>query len=149
MKKRGILVSEFFEHLKEKLSLRLIAGKHGLSNRITVAELNRPGLALAGYTDYYASQRIQVLGKAEISYLNNLSSEECSRRLRSVFSNKVPCIIIARRIKPPVELIKVANEKAIPVLRTHYMTMKLINKATIFLEDRFAPAITKIGRAHV
>ena len=88
MKKRGILVSEFFENLKEKLSLRLIAGKQGLSNRITVAELNRPGLALAGYTDYYASQRIQVLGKAEVSYLNNLSSEESAKRLRTVFSNK-------------------------------------------------------------
>lgn len=142
MKKRGILVSEFFEQLKGKLSLRLIAGRGGLNNRITVAELNRPGLALAGYTDYYASQRIQVLGKAENSFINNLPSDERMARLESVFSKKVPCIILARRIKPPQELVQMAEERKIPLIRSHYMTMKLINQATIFLEDKFAPSLT-------
>lgn len=145
---KGILVSEFYEQLKEKLGLRLIAGRVGLTNRITVAELNRPGLALAGYTDYYAFQRIQVLGKAEISYIDTLDSQIRLERFAKIFSHKVPCIVLARNIKPPKELIDLANFRAIPILRSPYMTMKLINQATIFLEDHFAPSTT-INADHV
>jgi len=143
--KKGIIVSEFYEKLKDKLRFRLIAGQNGLKNNITVAELNRPGLALAGHLDYFASKRIQVLGKAEISYINSLESKERIVRLEEIFSHKVPCIILARRLTPPAELIKLANTKSIPLLRSHYMTMKLINQATIFLEDYFAPSIILSG----
>ncbi len=143
--KKGILVSEFYEKLKDMLRLRLVAGHGGLDNRINVAELNRPGLALADYLDYFADKRIQVFGKAELSYLTSLSSDERISKLRKILSKKVPCVIIARRMSLPKEFIKLANELNKPLFRSHYMTMKLINKATIFLEDRFAPSVTMSG----
>lgn len=143
--KKGILVSEFYEKLKDKLRLRLVAGHGGLDNRINVAELNRPGLALADYLDYFAYKRIQVFGKAELSYLTSLSPAERVSKLKRILSKKVPCVIIARRMPLPKEFITLANRLNKPLFRSHYMTMKLINKATIFLEDRFAPSVTMSG----
>ncbi|MDX9701784.1 MAG: HPr(Ser) kinase/phosphatase [Candidatus Auribacterota bacterium] len=143
--KPKIQVSEFFEKLKPKLRFRLCAGKEGLSNFITVAELNRPGLALAGHIDYFASKRVQVLGKAEISYLASLDANERYRRLELLFKEKVPCVILARKIIPSTEFIELANKYKTPLIRSHYMTMKLINQGTIFLEDQFAPSMTING----
>ncbi len=142
---KKIQVAEFFEQLKPKLQFRLCAGKEGLSNFITVAELNRPGLALAGHIDYFAHKRVQVLGKAEISYLNALDADERYNRLEILFKKKIPCVILARRIVPSKELIELANKYRVPLIRSHYMTMKLINQGTIFLEDQFAPSMTING----
>lgn len=143
--KPKIRVAEFFEQLKPKLRFRLCAGKQGLSNYITVAELNRPGLVLAGHVDYFASKRVQVLGKAEISYLSTLDEKERYRRLEMVFKKRIPCVILARRIVPSRDLIGLANKYRVPLIRSHYMTMKLINQATIFLEDQFSPTVTING----
>ena len=142
---RKIQVAAFFEELKPKLQFRLCAGKEGLSNFITVAELNRPGLALAGHIDYFANKRVQVLGKAEMSYLNSLDVDERYKRLEILFKKKIPCIIVARRIVPCKELVELSNMYRVPLIRSHYMTMKLINQGTIFLEDKFAPNMTING----
>jgi len=142
---KGITVNEFYEKLKKKLRLRLIAGSKGIDRPITVAELNRPGLALAGYCDYFADKRIQVLGKVEMTYLEKMEPHLRYERLKIIFGKKVPCIVLARRMKPSEELLSIAQEHNIPVIRSPYMTMKFINQATLFLEDSFAPTITYNG----
>jgi HPr kinase/phosphorylase len=141
----GIQVDQFFLLTKGRLMLRLIAGEKGLKRRITVPELNRPGLALAGYFEYFASRRPQVLGKAEVTYLNSMKAGQRRSRIRRLFKQRIPCVIVARNYLPPKELIEEAEVENIPLFRSKMITMALINKATIFLEDEFSPSTTLVG----
>ena len=142
---KGITVGEFYNKLRPKLKLDLIAGGEGLYRRVKIGELNRPGLALAGYFDFFASGRGQVLGKVEISFLRRMRKSQRERRIRDLLEHQVPFCIVARNYVPPEELIKEGNRLKIPIFRSTLITMVLINKATIFFEDEFAPAMTMGG----
>lgn len=141
----GIKIDEIYRQLKQSLQMDLVAGHAGLSRKIKMTGLNRPGLALAGYDDYFASERPQVFGRVEIKYLQTLSKQEREDRIRSLFSFRIPCCIVARRLIPPKELVKVANEFKVPLFRSQMITMDFINKATLLLEDMFAPQTTITG----
>ncbi|HVM90796.1 MAG TPA: HPr(Ser) kinase/phosphatase, partial [Verrucomicrobiae bacterium] len=69
----SLLVSDLYKEKQSDLELNLIAGAKGLSRTITVSEINRPGLALSGYLDYFPSERVQILGLGEYSYLSTLT----------------------------------------------------------------------------
>jgi HPr kinase/phosphorylase len=142
---RGINVEDFFRHTRDKLRLRLVAGKNGLKRRILVPELNRPGLALAGYFDYFAFRRPQVLGLVELKYIQSMPKELRRKRIAELLSKRIPCIIIARNYVPPKELLEESDRKKVPVFRSPMVTMKLINNATIFLEDEFSPSTSYVG----
>lgn len=71
---KGLVLNDIIEKKKTDWNLKIIAGKSGTTNLVRVSDINRPGLALAGYMDYFANERIQVLGKTELSYLHTLSS---------------------------------------------------------------------------
>jgi len=139
---KGITVQEFFDKNKDALHLRLVAGAKGLKRRIKVAEVNRPGLALAGYFDYFAQARIQVLGKVELIYLKNMDPKLRRERIIELLNQKSPCLIVARRLLPPHELVQEAEKKGVPIFRSPLVTMILVNKATLFLEDVFAATLT-------
>ncbi len=140
-----LTVNDFYESEGKKLDLKLVAGKNGLKREIYVPELNRPGLALAGYYDYFAKDRIQVLGKVEISYLKTFTKDLRRERICALLDFNVPCVIIARRYKPPEELIELADEKNVPLFRSSHITMNVINLATGYLESVFAPHMTIHG----
>lgn len=142
---KGITVREFYDNLKEKLKLRLIAGEEGFDRRIKVAEINRPGLALAGYFKYFASNRVQVIGKVEITYLETLSEQKRRRQLEELLDCNIPCCIVSRNYTPPKALVDEANKKKIPLFRSPLVTMVLLNKATVFLEECFAPTTSLTG----
>jgi HPr kinase/phosphorylase len=144
-KTRELTVAALYESMKIPLRLELLAGEEGLNRKIKVAELNRPGLALAGYTDYFANRRIQVLGKAEITFLDSLDVATMKERLLTIFGTRIPCIIVARRFTVPNELIKMANEHHMPILRSPFVTMRIMNKITRFLDNWFAPFVSMHG----
>lgn len=146
MKKvKGITVDVFFREMKGKLRLELVAGEKGLKNLIGVAELNRPGLALAGYFDYFARKRIQVFGKVELKYLTTIPVKEQQQKFKQLMGQKIPTIIIARNLKPPKSLLEEAEKANVPVFRSNKITMHLINLITLYLEDKFAPTTTMSG----
>lgn len=142
---KGITVGDFYGKLKDKLNLRLIAGGAGLGRKVKVGELNRPGLALAGYFDFFASGRGQVLGKVEISYLRRMKKSQRRERIKELLEHQVPFCIVARNYVPPEELSLEADRLEIPVFRSPLITMTLINRATIFFEDEFAPGVSAVG----
>ncbi|MDP8262280.1 MAG: HPr(Ser) kinase/phosphatase [Candidatus Ancaeobacter aquaticus] len=142
---QGIKVSAFYRDFKDKLRINLVSGKNGLNRVIKVPELNRPGLALAGYFDYFASKRVQVMGKVEMTYLKSLSVKERKKRIVKLFDQNIPCIIIARNFIPLPELFQLAEETNTPIFRSRLVTMNLINKATAFLDDEFAESTTISG----
>lgn len=140
-----VAVGKFFADHGQSLGLELMGDSSGMERPIAEPTINRPGLALAGFFRYFASKRIQVMGHAELSYLRGLSSAERSERLEALFSQNIPCLVVARDLPLPSGLLPLAAKAATPVFRTPLVTMKFINAATIALEDDFAPVASEHG----
>ena len=149
MKSKGkyptLSVGEFYTRYSEGLALTLLGSAAGFDRTIKEPTINRPGLALSGFFDYFAAKRIQVLGSAELAYLHKLTPEEVRLRLREVIQRRVPCLVIARGSRPPKSLLAEAEAGGISVFRTTMVTMNFINAATVALESAFAPTITEHG----
>ena len=96
--------------LIDEFNLELISGEEGINRPITVSDLSRPGLEIAGYFDYYPADRIQILGMTELTFFSRLTPEERLSRMESLCSDITPCIIVTRGIDIPEELI-LASEK--------------------------------------
>lgn len=141
----SVPVSSFLEKGKEPLSMELAAGASGLSRYITEAAINRPGLALSGFFQYFPHRRIQVLGLAEYAYLSSLSETDRENRLHDFFEKKMPCVVVARNKKLFPKIIALAEEFRVPVLKTKMITKYFVNAATIIMENLMAPKMTIQG----
>ena len=107
------------------------------------SDLNRPGLQMAGFFEYFAASRIQLFGMVEMTYLQNLDPELKMERLYKYFESKVPCVLIGRNLAPPPELMEAAKKFGTPVLMSGLTTTKLSHKATVYLDKVLAPGITR------
>ncbi|MFH0795071.1 MAG: HPr(Ser) kinase/phosphatase [bacterium] len=123
-----------------KFDLRLVAGDAGLDNTFSTAELNRPGLAFAGFYEVFSHDRIQILGNTEISYLRNLAATDRHARLEHALGFHSPCFIVTSGQKPPTELAEIATIKQVAILTTSLNTSRLTGMLTAFLEQEFAPS---------
>ena len=115
------------------------------SIRLTVEDVARPGLQLAGFFDHYEPMRLQVMGNAEMSYVAKLSSEERSRIFDRLFSYKFPALLIARNIQPSDECIEMAKKHNVTVLRSPEATSTIISTIITYLKASLAPRITRHG----
>jgi len=131
--------------LVKQHQLEVVAGAEGLNRNITVDDLHRPGLEMAGYFDHYPGERIQILGRTELTFFQTLDRETRKDRMSLLCRDETPCIIVTRGLEVPEELIEQANLKKIPVLRSNMATTYLISKMTGFLEQRLAPSATIHG----
>lgn len=144
-KPASISVGDFYLRDREPLRLKLIGSEVGMKRRIQEPSVNRPGLALSGFFDYFAYKRVQVLGNSELSYLDELSKTTRLQRFASLCGWDIPCIIVARGRSVPEDLVKVANDAGICVFQTSMVTMKFINLATMRLDWAFSPSTTMHG----
>lgn len=106
---------------------------------ISVSDVNRPGLQLSGFYNYFTPERIQIIGKAEWSFLDDMQVELRRKRLKKYFSFNMKCVIITRGIEPHEELIKYAQKQNIWVLRSNLVTTNFISKLTVYMSDKLAP----------
>jgi HPr kinase/phosphorylase len=135
----AITLKDLLEAGQQRLSLELICGENYLNRTIEENSLNRPGLALTGFFQYFAQRRLQVFGLAEFTYLKNLNPEERQVRLRGIFEKNVPAIILSRNRHPLPGLLELAEEYQIPVFRTAMITSHFINECTLVIEELTAP----------
>ncbi|MBM4147653.1 MAG: HPr(Ser) kinase/phosphatase [Lentisphaerae bacterium] len=135
----AVTVRRFLDAGAGRLSMELVAGRSGLGRRISETALNRPGLALSGFLDYFPQRRIQVIGLAEISYLASLDAATREQRLRAFFQRHVPCLVVTRHRGIGHEFRDLAEEFSTPVLRSRMVTKHFMNAATIVMEDLAAP----------
>lgn len=145
MQRDVVTVERFYTQHATPLELRLIAGANGLARVIREPTVNRPGLALAGFTKYFASKRVQALGSAETTYLKSLGKDERTRRYQLLFSHKMPCVVFSRNLHPDRAFLRAAEAANVPIFQSPLITMKFINMATLALEAMFAPRGTDIG----
>src|SRR5689334_8264629 len=145
MQRDIVTVERFYTGKADELQLKLLAGANGLKRIIREPTVNRPGLALAGFTKYFANKRVQALGNAEYHFLKSLPDEQREARYRELFAFKIPCIVFSRGLQPGKLFLKVAEEHDVPVFKCPLITMKLINRATLALENMFAPRGSEMG----
>ena len=112
---------------------------------ITTSDVNRPGLQLSGYMEYFGTDRIQIIGKVETTYLASLSPQDRLRRLDEYFKTGFPCLVIARNIEPFDEMITVSHKYSIPVLRTDDITSSFMSGLIRYLNVMLAPRISQHG----
>ena len=115
------------------------------SIRLTVEDLARPGLQLAGYFDHFEPMRLQVMGNVEMSYLYRLEPHERRRIYDRLFSYKFPALLIARNIPPDEQCLEMAEKHNITILRSPEPTSALISGIITYLKSALAPRITRHG----
>lgn len=118
---------------------------NGENSLISNNDTNRPGLQLAGFYDYFDNKRVQVMGKMEHAYLEGLDSEMRKKRLDDLLSYRFPALILTRGLDAFGELMDLAPNYQIPILRTDESTTVFISKLMAFLSLQLAPRITRHG----
>ncbi len=128
-----------------RLKLKLICSENGLNRKITNNDLHRPGLALSGFVELFTSDRIQILGNTEIKYLNSLNEKELKNSLNRYMEFEIPAIIVTNDNPIPEYLIQTATKRYISILRTPFSTTQLTHLLGEYLEDKFAPQLSRHG----
>ncbi|MGF2617845.1 HPr kinase/phosphorylase [Rossellomorea vietnamensis] len=123
----------------EKFNLEMVSGEEGLHRPIVTTDISRPGLEMAGYFDYYPAERIQLLGKTELSFLEKLDDIQRKSRMDQLCTDITPGIIISRDMEIPPELIEASNRCDVPVMRTPLKTTRFSSRLTNYLESKLAP----------
>jgi HPr kinase/phosphorylase len=143
----ALTIDDLIKEKQNDLELTLLAGRQGLRGEITVSEINRPGLALSGYLDYFPSERVQIMGLGEHSFLSHLPASKRYDVCKRVFAyhKNIPCIVMTRGLKPHAETLRAADELKVPVLRSGLTTAHLIGELTVYMEEKLAPTATVHG----
>jgi HPr kinase/phosphorylase len=142
---KSLTVGDFIEKTKDNLKVQIIGGGNGTDRTMAIPDINRPGLALAGYLDFFAFDRVQVMGLTEVNYMKQLEDATLRERLQRIFKYEIPCFIITRGLTPPEEFIEQANRASVPVLRSLLTTTKVVSKIIVFLDNQFSPETTLHG----
>ncbi|HWO76652.1 MAG TPA: HPr(Ser) kinase/phosphatase [Bacillus sp. (in: firmicutes)] len=131
--------------LIEKFDLELVSGEEGINRPIMTSDLSRPGLEMAGFFEYYPAERVQLLGKTELTFFSQLSSSEKRERMERLCTDITPAIIVSRDLEIPEELIEASNRESVPVMKSNLKTTRLSSRLTNYLESMLAPSTAMHG----
>lgn len=142
---KKITVAEFIKKAAA-LKLRLVAGENGIEYKtITTPEINRPGLTISGYYDFFRPERLQLFGRGENGFLHYKAPSERIEIIKKFLSFDVPAIVFTHSNNPPDEMIYLANEKNTPLFVCELDTKTFITRCTHILEDMLSPSMTVHG----
>jgi len=138
-------VADFVRAGGERLRLSVVAGGGNLGRTVEEPILNRPGLALSGFFDYFAWRRLQLIGRGELAYLRSLPVRTRLLRIREMLDRKAFCFIFSNGHIPSQEVIDIVEEAGGILLSTPLKTRVFANQATFVLEKLAAPSTTIYG----
>ncbi|MCR6095131.1 HPr kinase/phosphorylase [Salipaludibacillus agaradhaerens] len=126
--------------LIKEFKFKLLNNEEAVAFRpVTTSDISRPGMEMAGYFTYYPAKRIQLLGKTEMSFYDELDEEAKIDRMEGLCTYDTPAIILSRGMEAPENLIEAADRVGVPVLSSPMTTTRLSSQLTTFLESRLAP----------
>ena len=125
------------ENLTPEISVRGI--------KITVPDINRPALQLAGYFEHFEATRLQIIGFVEYTYMENMTKKRKAEIFEQLLSYPIPCIIFCRELQPDELFLKKAVEKGIPILMTKQATSNFTAEIIRWLNVQLAPCISVHG----
>jgi HPr kinase/phosphorylase len=129
----------------KKFDMELISGEEGINRPITTTDISRPGLEIAGYFEYYPAERLQLLGKTELTFFEKLNPRDRAERMEKLCTDITPGIIVTRDMEVPVELVEAAERESVPLLRSKQKTTRLSSHLTNYLESKLAPTTAVHG----
>lgn len=142
----AVTVRDVWESLQEEeLSIRLVAGTAGLDKEIPVQEINRPGLALAGFYDSFASDRIQIFGQGESAFVHGMDHKQLADVGERFFAYDLNTLIFSHNIQPPELFFEYAEKKSVPMFVDEESTSRLMKILVGVLEEKFAPHVSVHG----
>jgi HPr kinase/phosphorylase len=141
-----ITISEFVALAPARLEIELLAGHYGASTRrLTAPRIQKLGLALAGFTRYIHSGRLQIVGQSEIRFLGELAPDKRADAIDNLDPANISCILVTKNLEPPAELIKACDASSLPLLRTPLLSSEAIEIVTPFLQQILAPVAMRHG----
>ncbi|WP_313804427.1 HPr(Ser) kinase/phosphatase [Cytobacillus sp.] len=129
----------------EKFELELISGEEGINRPIVTSDLSRPGIELAGYFNFYPAERIQLIGKTELTFTERLHDMDRQDRFERLCTDITPAIIISRGMEVPNDLVEASVRESVPLLRTKQKTTRFSSLLTNYLESKLAPTTAVHG----
>ncbi len=138
-------VEQFFKDCKDEFKLELLTPSLGSPLPITLPDVHRPAFALSGFMEFYLNERIQIVGETETVYLRSQTPEQQREAVTRLFSKPIPCIIITKGLEPMRDLVPLAAERGVPVIRTTMATTPFLHVLADHLEDIFAPRMSIHG----
>ncbi len=140
-----ITVDALYKKMQERMKLKLMTPDVPLTRKIRSTDIHRPGLAFSGYFDYFAYNRVQILGQTEINYFTMLSAKQIKAHLKTFFTYKIPCLVVSRNLSIPSFLLNQAIKAQVPIFKSPLTTSKLSAQITVFLEEQRAPEVSVHG----
>lgn len=138
-------VEQFFNECRDEFKFEALTPSLASPIPITVVDIHRPAFALSGFMEFYLHERIQVIGETEIVYLRSLDAPRQREAIQRLFSKPLCCIIVTKGLEPVPDLVPLATEHGVPVLRTPILTTPFLHLLADHLEDVFAPRTTVHG----
>jgi len=141
----ALTVGALLDQTRDLLELELLGGAEGLAREITTPDASGPGMVLAGFTERFVHQRIQVLGETEVTYLRSLDPDERTRILSRFLTYPIPCVMVTKGLALPEGLEAAAEAAGIAILRSKLKTLEFYRRITPFLDQAFAPTTNLHG----
>lgn len=142
----AIPISRLLDDTDYGLGLTLIAGKEGLKRKVSSTRIQKPGLALTGFTEHLHSERVQVFGNTEIRYLNTLSEEAQRATLTKLFTEQeIACVVVTKNLEIPAPLADACESANLALMRTSHLSSVFIQNVQAFLEDALSLASSLHG----
>ncbi|MCL2799962.1 MAG: HPr(Ser) kinase/phosphatase [Endomicrobia bacterium] len=139
-------VGRLIKEKSEELKLELVTGGEGLDRKITVPDINRPGLAFTGYFEHFPYERTQVIGISEHTYLNSLEHSKQVELLNKLFSHpNATCCILTRGLDANAAMIEVFSAQKVPLLKTPLNSSSFIGDLIYYLDGKLAPSVKMHG----
>ena len=113
--------------------------------QISTSDLNRPALQIVGFYDYFDPMRIQIMGRVELTYLEQFPGEQRYQLLEKLFSKRIPLLVITRGMQVGPEMLQLAEKYDVTVVRTEESTSSMMSALISYLNVQIAPRITRHG----
>ena len=130
----------------EKMNLKnLTPDVDHTDKQVKLPDINRPALQLSGFFKHFASERVQIIGYVEYSYLKTLDEEKKKEVYETFMSYEIPCLIFCRNLRPDELLLEEANKRNIPIFATEKKTSQFMAEIIRWLNVELAPCISIHG----
>ena len=116
-----------------------------VQKEVNIPDVNRPALQLAGFFEHFDSDRVQIIGYVEYTYLQTLTEERKTEIYEKMLKRKVPCVVFSRSLPPEESFLRIAQERDVPVFSTEKKTSSFMSELIRWLNVKLAPCISIHG----
>jgi HPr kinase/phosphorylase len=141
----SIPVARLLEESEYDLKLTLVAGQKGLARKISSSRIQKPGLALTGFTEHLHPERVQVFGNTEIQFLKTLSEERQREVLEKLLSSELACVVVTKDLEIPPTLTHACERSDLALIKTPLLSSTFIQQVQLFLDEALTASASLHG----